>query len=115
LVEDGEVGGEAGGGAELAEEAVGRAMKGAPLDLMGGGTDQALAAVQHLLGGAAGEGEEEEAAGGESALDEGGDAVDEGAGFPRPGTGDYKEGPVGVGGGVGLGGIEGRSVPGRGR
>jgi hypothetical protein len=75
LVEDGEVGGESGGGAELAEEA----------------------------------------AGGESALDEGGDAVDEGAGFPRPGTGDYKEGPVGVGGGVGLGGIEGRSVPDRGR
>jgi hypothetical protein len=77
---------------------------------MGGGADQALAAVQHLLGGAAGEGEEEEAAGGESALDEGGDAVDEGAGFPGPGACDYKEGPVGVCGGVGLGGVEGRAV-----
>ena len=58
LIEDREVGGEAGGGPEPAQQAVGDAMEGAAVHLMRGGADQPLTASQHFLGGAAGEGEE---------------------------------------------------------
>jgi hypothetical protein len=83
-------------------------MEGAPLDLLGGGPDQAFAAPDHLLGGPTGEGEQEDAPRRNAAADEGGDPVDERPGLPRAGTGHDEERGVPMGGGVGLGGVERR-------
>ena len=60
LVHDREVAGEARGRPEPAEEAVGRSMESAAVDLAAGATDQLDRSSQHLLGGAPGEGEEED-------------------------------------------------------
>ena len=106
LVEDREVGGEAGGGAEAAEEAVGGAVEGSAMHLASGGAGQALGAHEHLLRGAAGEGEEEDAFGRDALSNEVGEAVDERAGLAGAGAGDDEQGAVAVGGGGALLGVE---------
>ena len=86
---------------------MGDAMKGAAVYLMRGRAHQPLTAPQHFLGGASGEGEEQNAAGGDAASYKVGDPVNERPGFARAGTGHNKEGGVAVAGGRGLGRVEG--------
>ena len=72
------------------------------------GTDEAFGPREHLACGAAREGEEEDALGDDSPLDQGGDAMDERARLPRAGAGDDEQRTVAEGGGPGLVGIQRR-------
>jgi hypothetical protein len=106
LVEDREVAGEAGLGAEAPEEAVGGAVERAAVHAAAGAPDEAFRAGEHLLGDAAREGEEEDALRRDAALDEVRDAVDERARLAGAGAGDDEEGAVAVGGRLALGLVE---------
>ena len=64
------------------------------------------ARLEHLVGGAAREGEEEDALGRDAAFDEVGDAVDERARLPGAGAGDDEQRTVAVRGGGGLLGVQ---------
>ena len=110
LIEDREVGRQSGGGPKPAQQPMGHAVEGAAGDLMRGRAHEPLTASQHLLGGAPGKGEEQNAAGGDAASYKVGHPMDQRPGFPRAGPGYYKEGGVAVAGGGGLGGIQGGPV-----
>ena len=64
--------------------------------------DEPLGAGEHLLRGAAGEGEQEDALGRDAALDEVRDPVDERARLAGARAGDDEQGPVAEGGGARL-------------
>ena len=82
-------------------------MEGAALHLVRGRANQPLTAPEHFVGGAAGEGEEQNASGGDAASYKVGNPVNEGSGFAGAGAGHDQEGGVAVGGRCGLGGIQG--------
>jgi hypothetical protein len=82
LIEDGEVGRESGGGPEFPEEAVGDTVKSATVDLLGRRSNESLAAVEHFLGGASGESQEQDPPGRDPPIYKVGDAMNEGTGFP---------------------------------
>jgi hypothetical protein len=69
-------------------------VKGATVHPRARGADQALGAGEHLSGGAAREGEEEDPLCRDAALDQVRDTVDERARLPRAGAGDDEERPV---------------------
>ena len=100
LVHDGEVRGEAGRRAELSEQAMPDGVKGAAVHPRAGGADESLGAGEHLAGGAAREGEEEDALRRDAALDQVRDAVDERARLARAGAGDDEQRPVAEGDGA---------------
>ena len=91
LVHDGEVGRQAGGAAELAQEPVADRVEGAAVHARARGPDEPLGAREHLAGGAAGEGEQEDALGRDASLDEVRDAVDERARLAGARAGDDQQ------------------------
>src|SRR6185437_10639081 len=102
LVHDREVAGQARLGAELPEQPMAGGVEGPALHPARRRADEALGAGEHLVRGAAGEGEEENALGRDAATYKVGDTIDEGARLPRAGAGDDEEGPVAMDGGGGL-------------
>ena len=91
LVHDGEIAREAGGGPELAQQPVAYRVEGAAVHAGSRRPHEALGAREHFRCGAAGEGEEEDAFGGHSPIDEGGHAVNQRPGLAGAGTGDDQE------------------------
>ena len=99
--------GEAGRGAELSEQPVPGGVERSAVHPRAAPTDESLGAGEHLLRGAAREGEEEDALGRDAALDQVRDAVDERARFARARAGDDEQRPVAEGDGARLLRIEG--------
>ena len=88
---------------------MGGTVEGAALNLLGGGSDEALAPLEHFLCGAPGEGEKQDPTGGDAAFYKMADAMDERPGFPGAGACHYKEGGIAKVCRVGLRRIEGRA------
>jgi hypothetical protein len=92
LVEDGEPGTQADGGAVLTEQAVGHRVEGAPPNPAGAlGLGQLAGPGDHLPRGAPREGEQEDAFRPDAAPHEAGDPAGEGAGLAAPGAGDDQQ------------------------
>ena len=91
LIHDREVLGEAGGGSVAAEQPVRGGVKGPAVHARARAADQPLGAREHLLRGAAREGEEQDALGRHAALDQVRDAVDERPRLARAGAGDDEQ------------------------
>ena len=90
-VEDGEGAGEPDGVAVHAERAMADAVERAAPEAARLDARELLDAVEHLLGGLVGEGEEEDFAGADALGEEVGDAVGEGAGLAGAGAGEDEE------------------------
>ena len=95
-----------GGRTEAAKQAMGGAVERAAVHLPARPADQLRRAGEHLLGGAAREGEEEDPLGGDARFDEMGDAIDERPGLSGAGAGDDEERTVSKSGGGGLLGVQ---------
>ena len=94
--------GETGVGTELSEQAVPGGVERPALHAARHGAHEAFGAAEHFLGGAAGEGEEEDALGRDAALEQVRDAVDQRARLAGAGAGDDEQRTVAVGRGGSL-------------
>ena len=116
VVVDDEAAGDADGFAVAAQDADAEGVEGAEEEALGVVGEERFDAVTHLAGGFVGEGDGEDAPGGDALLlDEVGDAVGEDAGLAGAGAGEDEEGAGGGGDGGGLGGVEGGEVEGGGK
>jgi len=106
LIHDREIARETCLGTELSEEAVPGRVERSALDSRRRRSYETLGATQHLVCGAAGEGEEEDALGRDTAVDEMGDPVDERSCLAGARAGDDEEGSLAVSGGHRLLGVE---------
>jgi hypothetical protein len=105
-VQDGERRLQADGGAEAAQQAAGGGVEGAPLHPVAAGVQQQPGALAHLLGGAAGEGEQQDRVRRHALGHQVGGAVDEGAGLAGAGAGHHQHRAVHGAGRLRLGRVE---------
>ena len=111
--------GEAGPVAEhlgvAAQQAVGDGVEGAAPEAVGGGAGELLDALEHLAGGLVGEGQQQDAPGGDALIQQPGDAVGQRARLAAAGAGDDERMPLrrrhgGILLGVQLGGVVARAA-----